>query len=528
MFMKFKKLFKSSEAKERKKQFIVLQAANWIWLGVLLFFSICAVIFEAPWKLKCILIIFLLACTVLPLKYRKWFWAAVGAVIIGCIVWVLLPNGEGWEPYSYEFTEEIEAINSRYDIADEDNAATIYNSICEDHTLKDLKPSNINRRIYQSTQQNLWSSSEHPKLFEWLKGKEEVISRYIEGSRKGRCHFPIKSEDIALFSMKIGREHVPVLSRISRMVLCSANNDLGEGRIEEGLEKQLSVLRVSEYLRAHPVDYDVLAGISIQGSALNSIQTYVINNEPVESYLESIEAGLASIVYDWADTWKRIEASKQLQRTNYLHWLLYEENPKGKVRIKIQNYIFFGNVIEWKELSYWPKRIAKAQNIIVWFFVPSNPAKIKDIVAESIQDYGLIEEFSPGRRSGKRVPSFAQEKLNLGCFINWNMNSHVFYLYELFMHLQTELRASRLMIALRRYNNREGHWPRRLEELRGPGAEDISNDPVNGGEYVYKPDDKDFILYSKGLNKIDDDGYHYRRDPGKGDCDDWWIWPPRR
>ncbi|MHC4467441.1 MAG: hypothetical protein ACYSYW_12925, partial [Planctomycetota bacterium] len=433
-----------------------------------------------------------------------------------------------WEPYRYGFVKEIEAINSRYEEDKEDNAATIYNLIFEDNTTRDLVPFKIKPNTYKFTQQNIWKSDEYPELFNWLKVKEELISRYIEGAFKKKCYFPIQRGDIDVFPARTMRNHLEGLQLLSSMVMSSACNDLGEGRIEEGLLKQKAVLCVSEQLKSQLIDNDILIGFSLQGLVLNSIQLYVINHEPDESYLEPIEAELAGIGHDWADTWERIATFEQFDKTNYIHWYLYEVNPKGKVRFKVQNYLFLGNFISAEDLPYWPRRIAKAQNIIVWFFLPGNPDKIKDIVTESMQDYSLLEEFVLDRKSMKRAPLFAREELNLGCFVNMYMNSSVYYIYEYFMNLKIELSASRIIIGLRRYKNKHGYWPRHLDETSVFVGEDVLVDPSNGGEYAYKVKDDGFVLYSKGMDKIDNEGFNYRRDPGRVNSDDWWIWPPRR
>jgi hypothetical protein len=524
---KDEKSIASNEATGKKKRPHIKQVLEWILLGVLIFFLISAFVYEAPLKIKLLLIIFTLSCTALQPQYRKWFWLGVVIVFTGVVVWILLPEGDNWESYQYEFAKDIEEINSIYHIADEDNAALVYKSFFKDYALNDLTPYNNHRETYFLTQQYAWASDEHPELFFWLKDKEEIISRYIEAAQKGKCFFPIESRDITASLITSKREYLRFMKSISCIVLCSACNDLGEGHVEEALAKQLAALRTSEYLRAQPMDLDLLTGISIQGMTLNSIQLYTIKNEVRESYLESIEEVLGGISHNWPETWERVKRVKQLQNSNYLYQFLYEENPQGKVRIKVQNYFFLGNFIGTEDLDYWYQRAAKAQNIIVWFFLPSHPDKIKDIVGESIDDYLLMEKFIRDRDSMTRAPSFVQEKLNLGSFINLNMNRTVFNLYETYQHIQTELQASRLMISLRRYKNKNGDWPERAEDIKEFGKGELLVDPVNGQEYVYQYNNGDFVLYSKGLNKTDDDGFHYQRDHGKEGCDDWWIWPPR-
>ena len=44
-------------------------------------------------------------------------------------------------------------------------------------------------------------------------------------------------------------------------------------------------------------------------------------------------------------------------------------------------------------------------------------------------------------------------------------------------------------------------------------------DPLNGDSYFYEAQKDGFILYSKGLNGIDENGKR------KGDADDWLFWP---
>ena len=82
-------------------------------------------------------------------------------------------------------------------------------------------------------------------------------------------------------------------------------------------------------------------------------------------------------------------------------------------------------------------------------------------------------------------------------------------------------RGTRLLIALRRYTNANGHWPQDLAVLRDLVQPEILVDPINGGSFVYKLTGDDFVLYSKGQNNIDENGSR------KGGADDWLIWPLR-
>jgi len=85
-------------------------------------------------------------------------------------------------------------------------------------------------------------------------------------------------------------------------------------------------------------------------------------------------------------------------------------------------------------------------------------------------------------------------------------------------------RGTHILIALRRHNNRTGHWPKSLDEIRSSLTKEILTDPQNNGPFVYRRTKDDFTLYSKGKNKIDEAGI-FSFIPGSG-ADDWPIWPP--
>ena len=91
---------------------------------------------------------------------------------------------------------------------------------------------------------------------------------------------------------------------------------------------------------------------------------------------------------------------------------------------------------------------------------------------------------------------------------------------ELYLRLLTDRQGTQILVALRQYKNKNGKWPETLDELKPfLNSDDIIVDPQNKGSFVYKLKDGNFILYSTGLNAIDENGQK------KGPADDWPIWP---
>jgi len=98
-------------------------------------------------------------------------------------------------------------------------------------------------------------------------------------------------------------------------------------------------------------------------------------------------------------------------------------------------------------------------------------------------------------------------------------------IHEIYLRLLADRHGNRILIALRRYKNKHGHWPQTLSEIQSFVPAEILIDPLNEGSFVYKPTDDTFKLHSKGLNNIDDDGKRDQWGRKKTGADDRLIWP---
>ncbi|MHC4397540.1 MAG: hypothetical protein ACYS1A_18005 [Planctomycetota bacterium] len=92
---------------------------------------------------------------------------------------------------------------------------------------------------------------------------------------------------------------------------------------------------------------------------------------------------------------------------------------------------------------------------------------------------------------------------------------------EIYLRLLADRRGNRILIALRRYKNKNDRWPESLDVIQSSLQAEIFVDPFNNGPFVYKLTEENFTLYSKGKNNIDEGG---KRDNESG-ADDWQIWP---
>jgi hypothetical protein len=91
------------------------------------------------------------------------------------------------------------------------------------------------------------------------------------------------------------------------------------------------------------------------------------------------------------------------------------------------------------------------------------------------------------------------------------------------LRLDAARRATRILIALRRYKEKTGIWPETLEQIEPTLPEQILTDPQNNGPFIYERAGENFVFYSKGPYNIDKGGSR------SGSASDWWpIWPLSR
>ncbi len=528
----------AEEEQEKKKRgtrfFAALRMTGrilkWIGLGLLTLLLVAALFFQAPWKVTALLIVILLACTALPRPARKWFWLSVAAVVLLLIIWVFLPDRNGdWRRYTFD--DELAALEAKYAVPDEENAATIYNQLLEHYDANDSEPNLPDPNDYRLGRFEPWLSKDYPELTEWLQQQEGTIAKLLEASKKERCAFPITADPINLD---------PQMNRLSPMrrwaflLTIAANNDIAEGRADRALEKSLVLLQMAKHLCQQPTITETLVGIAIEALPIERFNRFVVTGDVTEEQLNVIEEALAEIEHDWTSDLPRFLEHEKLLNKN-LWGILYETNSKGQVRLGCNLMKTLG--AEWPEElpppTYWQRKLTKVGTILGWFYMPSTPQRVGEMINESYEVlYAMAEPDFNWQKKLEEPEKFSliSAKFNFRFMSEMMVNiiePNYYTIHDIYLRDIAGNRGSRLLVALRRYKDKTGQWPERLEDIKTPAQPEIFIDPFNGGAFVYKLTEESFTLYSKGKNNIDEDGKLDRWDEEKTGADDWLIWPTR-
>ncbi len=112
-----------------------------------------------------------------------------------------------------------------------------------------------------------------------------------------------------------------------------------------------------------------------------------------------------------------------------------------------------------------------------------------------------LHRIKERRNLPRRLWSYLRFGIGIWPDTEWNK------IREGYLRRVAERRATRIMVGLRRYKNRTGLWPRRLQEIEDELPSETFVDPLNGGSFAYGLfAGRVFTLYSKGVNNIDEAG----------------------
>jgi hypothetical protein len=511
-----------------RKPGLIRRIIWWIWVVLLSVLLALGLFFAVPWKIITLIIIFLLAATILPRAFRKWFWLGVGIVIIALVVWIFLPeDNKDWRPYTFD--KEFVELQNKYSVPDSENAAIVYNQILANWKLKEANEPNLPDEWYTFAKKGPWLSKDHPEMAAYLWYHRNTIDGTLKASRFDKCSFPIDatSED---FGKDV--ERLSAIRQWAYLLVAAGNNDLAEGNTEEAIEKFTSVIRMGQHLSHQPRSVDTLVGIAIEALGLSGINNFIIKGDAKDAYLNQSEQTVSEIKHDWNSDLPGFVDTEKLMLLNQFGSSLYEVNSKGKVRLsrdpsakireELKKQLAEGTIddIETKaELQkavicpgYWQKKLMKTYTILSWFFVPASPEKLNEIVDESFETLYLMTkaDFDWSKQPNEvPIESLFQFKLNFRQLAEMlaKMNEKTYSdLHGIYLKNLAMQRGTLLIIALRQYKNANGQWPEQLENIKKTAPEEIFVDPLNGNSFVYKRTEDNFILYSKGKNGIDEGG----------------------
>ena len=490
----------AEEKQEKQKPGLVWRIFKWIGRGSLALLLIAGLIFQAPWKVITLLAVILAACTILPKPARKWFWLSAGVVVIALIIWVFLPeDDEGWRPYTFD--EELAVLENKYAMPDEENAALAYDEIFQNLDIDANQPEFFTYSK-PSSKDELWLSKDHQETAEWLKGHQSTIEKLLQTAKKDKCRFlPIRVDPVGIGEYM---ERLPKIRQCAFLLVSAANNDVAEGRIDDGIEKYLCIIQMGRHSYQQPVTIHQLVGFAIESIGLQQLNRFVIEGRPSEQQLQLLSSSLIGAKNNWGADLCKILDFEKLYAKNMLCSMAYEKRQEGKVRFSRGQLSLTGEQLPQKIPSgtYLRRKFAKVGTILGWLYLPSSPEKIGEIVDAGFeQHYAMAEpDFDWDKEPSEFRP---RRKANYNNIVEMliSLTGRAYYtIHEIYLRNLEMRRGSRLLTAIKRYYIENGSWPPSLEAIKSRAPVEAFIDPVSGNEFEYENHGERFSLYGETRN----------------------------
>jgi hypothetical protein len=300
-------------------------------------------------------------------------------------------DNEGWRPYTFD--EELAALKAKYAIPDEENAAMIYNKLFEYFDIDSNQPEFF-IKSKPSSKDEPWLSKDHPETAEWLKTQQSTIETLMQASKIEECRFSIPSDH---FTFGESMKRLAPMRQCAFLLVSAANNDIAEGRIEQAVEKNLTMLQMAKHQYQQPTTIDLMVGVAIESLALGRFKAFVVTGDATEERLSVIEQALSDIKHDWSSDLPRFLECEKLMFKNFLG-MFYAVNSEGQIRlnpgiaIKAMRTRSLEDMKNEITLKYWQRKLMKASTIWAWFYMPSFPQKATKIIDATYERYYAMAE----------------------------------------------------------------------------------------------------------------------------------------
>jgi hypothetical protein len=489
----------AEQKQEKKKPISVREILRWILCGLLGLLLIAAVTIRAPGKIVAFLIVLLLACAALPRRARKWFGLSTAAAVIVLAAWVFLPDGDAnWRPYTFD--EELAALQAKYAVPDEENAALIYDKLFETMDPDPNEPKFFARSA-PSSRDELWLSKDHPETAEWLKSYQDTIGKLIQATGSDKCQFPISIDPVTY------GDSIKKLSKIrncTRLLISTANNDIAEGRIGDALEKYLCIIKIADHMYQQPAMMYHLVGYPIESLGLQRLNRFVIEGEPTTKQLQLISESFTDLGNNWSSDWHKMLDFEKLYAKNHLCSLIHEVNPEGKARLSRGRMAITSGQFPRKipPKTYWQRKHAKAGVILGWFYFPSTPKKVSEFIDNSFKKYYEMAEpdYDWDKQPSESRPPRRINYRSMVEMLTTIPGSAYYRVHEIYLRTLSLRRGSRLLVGIRQYQIEHNAWPADLDVIRASVPAEALIDPVTEKEFTYMNYGERFSLYGETAN----------------------------
>ena len=199
--------------------------------------------------------------------------------------------------------ERLAAIEASLAIPDSENAAILYDRLLQDpNALVKAQPQSRDPNGVMLSRNQSWSGKDYPKLAVWIKEHQWLINELMKVSQFEKCQFPLIVEP----NRSIQMNRLSTMRKWAFLLCQAANNDVGEGRIDDAITKGQCMIQMGKHLQQQPQLIQYLEGIGREAVVARLATNFLAEGNPSGRHLRKIESFQVQTQDDWTAVLDRI------------------------------------------------------------------------------------------------------------------------------------------------------------------------------------------------------------------------------
>ncbi len=351
---------------------------------------------------------------------------------------------------------------------------------------------------------------------QWIDDNKEAIELVRKGTEKAYCWPIYHSDEMELKGTLMQNVMKPhsAYRNIAVALDCRIRYKAYAGDTESALSDCIVLQKFGGHLQGKGLLVEHLLGIAIESLAQRStfmvlekadVAANVLRN--LREELEEVYAGQQAVV--------DLEEEKAFWY-DLVQWGFTDDGEGSGRVLKRGLPLVMGN---WKD-GLW--------GFITWSY--PDRREVTNIIDKYFQRSKELLGYTPWELHTKGLESEVWEEMAKHCLMLQIAGPASDKVGQIAWRLKTGRAALLTVLSIMIYEKDNENYPADLHELvEGGYLKELPLDPFSGKPLIYKKTDDDFVLYSVGLNFVDDGGKVYRNKEGKprqwADEGDTIFWP---
>jgi hypothetical protein len=354
-------------------------------------------------------------------------------------------------------------------------------------------------------------------LSDWLQDNQGAIEALRQGSRRSGYWSQYQSDETELSKDLVANamEILPKFRRLAFTMRWQIRCEANEGDIDSALSDSVALTKFSGHLQGHGLLIEQLVGIALEALANGAIFILLDREDIPAEVLKSTHQEL-NTQFSRQKPVISLEAEKAFWYDQIQLGFTDDGQGSGRPLARGLPYVITDDWKDnlWRFVSFsYPDRKDAMTKIDKYFM------KAEELFALSPRDL-QNEGIDPNKWAEALQPSFMLKMQGPAHYrvgqITWRM--------------KTGREALLTVLAVKRYEKEKGRYPASLDELVAADyLKKLPMDPFNDSPLVYRRTESGFLVYSFGINLMDDGGELGLSSRGTPrmwmDNGDWVFWP---